>query len=135
MDKSMGVSIKIGDGKTIFKELPILTDISNIHPDWHETDTSSPNYIWHKPITNSDMFYFSDKMALVLEDKELKEALDSKVTKTYHTDEYCLIKELLSEPDLFTHPHDLIIEEDNTWGHYDIVYNTSETNHAPRYFY
>ena len=131
----MGVSIKIGDGKTIFKELPILTDISNIHPDWHETDTSSPNYIWHKPITNSDMFYFSDKMALVLEDKELKEALDSKVTKTYHTDEYCLIKELLSEPDLFTHPHDLIIEEDNTWGHYDIVYNTSETNHAPRYFY
>ena len=135
IEANTGVFIKIGDGKTVFKELPTLSDISNIHPDWHETDTSSPNYIWHKPITNNDMFALSEKMALVLGDKELKDIIDSNEVKVYHTDEYYPIKELLSEPNLFTHPHDLIIEEDNTWGHYDIIYNTTETNHTPRYFY
>ena len=63
IEANTGVFIKIGDGKTVFKELPTLSDISNIHPDWHETDTSSPNYIWHKPITKA---IFSDSANISL---------------------------------------------------------------------
>ena len=53
--KTKQIGIKIGDGKTVFRDLPVLTDVSGIRPDWEETDTNSPNYIWHKPIINTDM--------------------------------------------------------------------------------
>ena len=129
------IGIKIGDGKTAFKELPLLTDVSSIRPDWHETDPSSPNYIWHKPVTNSDLFITTGVETLIFTDKELKEALENdEGVKIYHAEEYCFLKDLNSG-NYFNHPEDLLIEEDNTWGHYDIIYNKSEINHEPRYFY
>ena len=39
------VGIKIGDGKTVFKELPVLSNLSYIHPDWNETDTQYGLYL------------------------------------------------------------------------------------------
>jgi len=62
------VGIKIGDGETVFKDLPLLTDVSSIRPDWDETDTSSPNYIWHKPITNSSLIVSSEIKDYVITD-------------------------------------------------------------------
>ena len=94
VESESGVGIKIGDGTTVFKHLPLLTDISKLRPDWHETDTSSPNYIWHKPLMNNDMFEQSEKMALTLEDFEIKEVIDKGETKIYHGEEYYPVKNL-----------------------------------------
>lgn len=84
---------------------------------------------------NNDMFEQSEKMSLTLEDYEIKSIIESKETKIYHGEEYYPVKDLMSQENLFTHPQDLIIEEDNTWGHYDIIYNDTETSHEPRFFY
>lgn len=128
------VGIKIGDGETVFKDLPLLTDVSSIRPDWDETDTSSPNYIWHKPITNSSLILSSEILDLKIDDKTITNIIDNPTIRVFHNDEYYFIKHL-DDDNCFTHPYDLLTEEDDTWGHYDIKYNVSEVNHESRYFY
>lgn len=82
------------------------------------------------------MLILGNKRALTLTDKEIKTILDNPnpIIKIFHQEEYYFVKDLMSG-DYFTHPNDLLTEEDNTWGHYDIIYNDIETNHEPRYFY
>lgn len=128
-DEKTAVAIKIGDGKTVFRDLPELSDISNIHPDWDETDTTSPNYIWHKPITNSDLISIGEKTALIIEDREAINAL--KFEEDFNGELYCKLKSLEGGPN---HPYDLLTEEDNTWGYYDINYGNA-INHETKYFY
>lgn len=128
------VGIKIGDGETVFKDLPLLTDVSSIRPDWDETDTSSPNYIWHKPITNSSLIVSSEIKDYVITDVDFQAILNNPSIKVFHSNEYYYIRSLDSS-EIFSHPYDLLTEEDDTWGHYDVRYNLTEINHQPRYFY
>lgn len=73
-------------------------------------------------------------MDLVLSDQKLTEIINNPVIKLFHHDEYYFIQ-TLDDDNCFTHPYDLLTEEDDTWGHYDIKYNVSEINHQPKYFY
>ena len=127
------IGVRIGNGKDAFIDLPLLGDISSIKPDWNETDTSSPNYIWHKPMVNSDMFDVSDIKVLRIEGETLRNALKSN-PKVFHAEDYCLIKTLNTETD-FVHPEDLMIEEDRTWGKYEVQFSANGNDKTPKYFY
>lgn len=127
------VGVRIGDGETSFIDLPLLSDMSNIKPDWNETDTSSPNYIWHKPMVNSDMFDVSAVKVLRIDNEDLREAFVSP-TREFHKEPYCLIKKLNAENE-FVHPEDLMIEDDRTWGHYEFDFSADGKNKTPKYFY
>lgn len=59
------ISIKIGDGTTIFRDLPTLTT-GNVQGDWTAADPTNPSYIKNKPILNDDLFYQSKEKTLLI---------------------------------------------------------------------
>lgn len=59
------VAIKIGDGSTIFRNLPTLTS-GNVQGDWTTADPTDPSYIHNKPIMNDDLFQQSEEKTLLI---------------------------------------------------------------------
>lgn len=59
------VAIKIGDGSTIFRNLPTLTS-GNVQGDWTTSDPTDPSYIHNKPIMNDDLFQQSEEKTLLI---------------------------------------------------------------------
>lgn len=59
------ISIKIGNGTTIFRDLPTLTT-GNVQGDWAATDPTNPSYIKNKPILNDDLFQQSEEKTLII---------------------------------------------------------------------
>lgn len=59
------VSIKIGNGTTLFRDLPTLTT-GNVQGDWTAIDPTNPSYIKNKPILNDDLFYQSEEKTLLI---------------------------------------------------------------------
>lgn len=64
------ISIKIGDGTTLFRDLPTLT-AGNIQGDWTAIDPTNPSYIKNKPILNDDLFYQSEEKMLLIPSSSL----------------------------------------------------------------
>lgn len=64
------VSIKIGDGTTLFRDLPTLTT-GNVQGDWTAIDPTNPSYIKNKPILNDDLFYQSEEKTLLIPSNSL----------------------------------------------------------------
>lgn len=64
------VSIKIGDGTTLFRDLPTLT-AGNVQGDWTAIDPTNPSYIKNKPILNDDLFYQSEEKILLIPSSSL----------------------------------------------------------------
>lgn len=64
------VSIKIGDGTTLFRDLPTLTS-GNVQGDWTAIDPTNPSYIKNKPILNDDLFYQSEEKILLIPSSSL----------------------------------------------------------------
>lgn len=63
--KVIPVAIKIGDGSTIFRNLPTLTS-GNVQGDWTTADPTDPSYIHNKPIMNDDLFQQSEEKTLLI---------------------------------------------------------------------
>ena len=84
-------------------------------------------------MVNSDMFDVSDIKVLRIEGETLRNALKSN-PKVFHAEDYCLIKTLNTETD-FVHPEDLMIEEDRTWGKYEVQFSANGNDKTPKYFY
>ena len=63
--KVVPVAIKIGDGSTIFRNLPTLTS-GNVQGDWTTADPTDPSYIHNKPIMNDDLFQQSEEKTLLI---------------------------------------------------------------------
>lgn len=59
------ISIKIGDGTNLFRDLPVLTS-GNVQGDWAATDPTNPAYIKNKPILNDDLFQQSEEKTLLI---------------------------------------------------------------------
>lgn len=64
-NKVAPVAIKIGDGSTIFRNLPTLTS-GNVQGDWTTVDPTDPSYIHNKPIMNDDLFQQSEEKTLLI---------------------------------------------------------------------
>lgn len=64
------ISIKIGDGTTLFRDLPTLT-AGNVQGDWTAIDPTNPSYIKNKPILNDDLFYQSKEKTLLIPSSSL----------------------------------------------------------------
>lgn len=64
------ISIKIGDGTTLFRDLPTLT-AGNVQGDWTAIDPTDPSYIKNKPILNDDLFYQSEEKILLIPSSSL----------------------------------------------------------------
>ena len=64
-NKVAPVAIKIGDGSTIFRNLPTLTS-GNVQGDWTTADPTDPSYIHNKPIMNDDLFQQSEEKTLLI---------------------------------------------------------------------
>ena len=64
-NKVAPIAIKIGDGSTIFRDLPTLTS-GNVQGDWTTTDPTDPSYIHNKPIMNDDLFQQSEEKTLLI---------------------------------------------------------------------
>lgn len=64
-NKVAPVAIKIGDGSTIFRNLPTLTS-GNVQGDWTTADPADPSYIHNKPIMNDDLFQQSEEKTLLI---------------------------------------------------------------------
>lgn len=59
------ISIKIGDGTTIFRDLPTLTS-GNVQGNWATVDPTDPSYIHNKPVMNDDLFQQSEEKTLLI---------------------------------------------------------------------
>lgn len=64
-NKVVPIAIKIGDGSTIFRNLPTLTS-GNVQGDWTTADPTDPSYIKNKPILNDDLFQQSEEKTLII---------------------------------------------------------------------
>ena len=64
-NKVAPIAIKIGDGSTIFRNLPTLTS-GNVQGDWTTADPTDPSYIHNKPIMNDDLFQQSEEKTLLI---------------------------------------------------------------------
>lgn len=64
-NKVAPIAIKIGDGSTIFRDLPTLTS-GNVQGDWTTADPTDPSYIHNKPIMNDDLFQQSEEKTLLI---------------------------------------------------------------------
>lgn len=64
-NKVAPIAIKIGDGSTIFRNLPTLTS-GNVQGDWATADPTDPSYIHNKPIMNDDLFQQSEEKTLLI---------------------------------------------------------------------
>lgn len=64
-NKVVPIAIKIGDGSTIFRNLPTLTS-GNVQGDWTTADPTDPSYIHNKPIMNDDLFQQSEEKTLLI---------------------------------------------------------------------
>ena len=64
-NKVTPIAIKIGDGSTIFRNLPTLTS-GNVQGDWTTADPTDPSYIHNKPIMNDDLFQQSEEKTLLI---------------------------------------------------------------------
>ena len=83
------------------------------------------------------MFVQGDTQKLIIGNQHLSYLIENPNApkKTFHNDEYYYLAKL--EPGVtFTHPNDLLIQEDNTWGRYEVVLDNGLNSEVePRYFY
>ena len=73
------ISIKIGDGTTIFRDLPTLTT-GNVQGDWAATDPTNPSYIKNKPILNDDLFQQSEEKTLLIPSSSIYDEKNQLIT-------------------------------------------------------
>lgn len=78
-NKVAPIAIKIGDGSTIFRNLPTLTS-GNVQGDWTTADPADPSYIHNKPIMNDDLFQQSEEKTLLIPSSSIYDEKNQLIT-------------------------------------------------------